>query len=112
MHSCAHRQLEDINCICFSTQSCECTHVLICKLAMQVKDATYCGSLVAVLRHGQCSVLPYGRYVGLLCIRVLGGQVFCAWEHASLEGYARANQGTSSQHVEIRLPTHLGCTFS
>jgi len=96
LHSCAHRPVEDVDCICFSTQSCERIYVLVCQLAMQVKDATYGGSLVAVLRHGQYSVLPHGRYVGVLCIRMLGGQVFCAWKHASLEGYGRANQGTES----------------
>ena len=74
---------------------------------MQVKDAACCGSLVAMLCHGKCSVLPYGRYMGVLCIRMLGGQVLCTWEHASLEGHGRANQGAESQYVELKFRLQL-----
>ena len=44
-------------------------------LTVQVCDAKGGHSLVTMLRHGECGVLSDWRYVGILCVSVLGGQI-------------------------------------
>lgn len=112
LHLCAHCQLEDVDCICFSTQSGECIHELIVNLQCRSKMPRIvaawlrCYVMVNVVYFLTGGMWAYYVYV------CWGNKFFAPGNMPALTDMGeqiKVRHHNISQHVEFRLPTHLGC---